>query len=169
MNLCIDFTLFCVFCSQFLICFCCVCYYAEFTCGERNLPRMSKIIGGSRSSVESQPWMAAIFFGKGFVCGGTLIAPCWVLTAAHCFPSGYVWLKTMTPFNLNYCDTNVHQHFIWTVGKQKYGNTLSLWEGIPSVKLTQKSRNSWWADLWSIEALTTQLKTSPMTLVCFLL
>ncbi|KAI7805591.1 plasminogen activator, urokinase a [Triplophysa rosa] len=60
----------------------------ELTCGERNLPHMSKIVGGLRSSVESQPWMAAIFMGNGFVCGGTLIAPCWVLTAAHCFPSG---------------------------------------------------------------------------------
>ncbi|XP_056327064.1 plasminogen activator, urokinase a [Danio aesculapii] len=60
----------------------------ELTCGERRLDRHSKIIGGSRSTVESQPWMAAIFKGDGFICGGTLIAPCWVLTAAHCFPTG---------------------------------------------------------------------------------
>ncbi|CAM4726801.1 unnamed protein product [Leuciscus chuanchicus] len=60
----------------------------ESTCGERRLNRITKIIGGSRSSVESQPWMAAIFKGDGFICGGTLIAPCWVLTAAHCFPAG---------------------------------------------------------------------------------
>ncbi|KAG1951052.1 plasminogen activator, urokinase a [Pimephales promelas] len=60
----------------------------ESTCGERRLDRITKIIGGSRSSVESQPWMAAIFRGDGFICGGTLIAPCWVLTAAHCFPAG---------------------------------------------------------------------------------
>ncbi|XP_050981127.1 plasminogen activator, urokinase a [Labeo rohita] len=59
----------------------------ESTCGERNLDRNRKIIGGSRSTVKSQPWIAAIFKGDGFVCGGTLIAPCWVLTAAHCFPN----------------------------------------------------------------------------------
>ncbi|XP_067241362.1 plasminogen activator, urokinase a [Chanodichthys erythropterus] len=60
----------------------------ESTCGERRLNRITKIIGGSRSTVESQPWIAAIFKGNGFICGGTLISPCWVLTAAHCFPYG---------------------------------------------------------------------------------
>ncbi|KAL1262989.1 hypothetical protein QQF64_005728 [Cirrhinus molitorella] len=60
----------------------------ESTCGGRRLNRITKIIGGSRSTVESQPWIAAIFKGDGFICGGTLIAPCWVLTAAHCLPDG---------------------------------------------------------------------------------
>ncbi|XP_065153619.1 plasminogen activator, urokinase a [Paramisgurnus dabryanus] len=60
----------------------------ELTCGERNLPRMSKIVGGLRTGIESQPWIASIFIGPGFSCGGTLISPCWVLTAAHCFPAG---------------------------------------------------------------------------------
>ncbi|KTF84319.1 hypothetical protein cypCar_00028410 [Cyprinus carpio] len=60
----------------------------ESSCGERHLNLITKIIGGKRSKVESQPWIAAIFKGVGFICGGTLIAPCWVLTAAHCFPGG---------------------------------------------------------------------------------
>ncbi|KAG9275434.1 urokinase-type plasminogen activator [Astyanax mexicanus] len=60
----------------------------ERTCGERSLNSIYRIIGGYRTTVESQPWMASIFVNKCFKCGGTLIAPCWVLTAAHCFPSG---------------------------------------------------------------------------------
>lgn len=66
----------------------------EFTCGEKSERRMLKIVGGSFTSIESQPWVAAIFSrstgfrGTGFLCGGTLISPCWVLTAAHCFPDG---------------------------------------------------------------------------------
>ncbi|XP_051507527.1 tissue-type plasminogen activator-like isoform X2 [Myxocyprinus asiaticus] len=60
----------------------------KLTCGERSLVPRSKIIGGVRSTVESHPWIAAIFYGEKFTCGGSLIAPCWVLTAAHCFTSG---------------------------------------------------------------------------------
>lgn len=53
-----------------------------------------KVVGGALSAVERHPWMAAVFSrssrGRTFTCGGSLISPCWVLTAAHCFPDGSV-------------------------------------------------------------------------------
>ncbi|NXA39898.1 UROK protein, partial [Eudromia elegans] len=62
----------------------------EPTCGQRSFSKYYKIVGGSQAEVESQPWIAGIFQNiKGteqFLCGGSLIDPCWVLTAAHCFP-----------------------------------------------------------------------------------
>uniref|UniRef100_A0A8C5BI17 trypsin n=1 Tax=Gadus morhua TaxID=8049 RepID=A0A8C5BI17_GADMO len=62
------------------------------TCGRRN-SRQMKIVGGTIATVESHPWVAAIFWisksrQRLFRCGGSLISPCWVLTAAHCFPEG---------------------------------------------------------------------------------
>ncbi|XP_010743494.3 tissue-type plasminogen activator [Larimichthys crocea] len=62
----------------------------ELTCGQRSERRLNKIVGGSFTPIESQPWIAAIFLQKGkrFNCGGSLISPCWVVTAAHCFPDG---------------------------------------------------------------------------------
>lgn len=61
----------------------------ELTCGQRSERRMNKIVGGSFIPIESHPWIAAIFFKRNkFLCGGSLISPCWVLTAAHCFLDG---------------------------------------------------------------------------------
>lgn len=61
----------------------------ELTCGERSERRMHKVVGGSFTPIESHPWVSAIFEQRrGFLCGGSLIAPCWVLSAAHCFSDG---------------------------------------------------------------------------------
>ncbi|XP_038600177.1 urokinase-type plasminogen activator [Tachyglossus aculeatus] len=61
----------------------------EFKCGQRRSNQYFKIVGGERMSIDSQPWIAAIYREtKGmeeFFCGGSLISACWVLSAAHCF------------------------------------------------------------------------------------
>ncbi|XP_075715038.1 tissue-type plasminogen activator isoform X2 [Rhinoderma darwinii] len=60
-------------------------------CGIRQ-PQLNsrfRIAAGRIAHITSHPWMAAIFrVSRGteyFRCGGTLISPCWVVTAAHCF------------------------------------------------------------------------------------
>ncbi|CAL8257223.1 unnamed protein product [Lota lota] len=61
----------------------------ELTCGERTEHPRNKIVGGVVAPIQSHPWVSAIYRQRsGFLCGGSLIAPCWVLTAAHCFPDG---------------------------------------------------------------------------------
>jgi secreted trypsin-like serine protease len=43
-----------------------------------------QIIGGSRATQGQFPWQALITIDGSALCGGSLISPEWILTAAHC-------------------------------------------------------------------------------------
>uniref|UniRef100_A0A8C9A5K7 Plasminogen activator n=1 Tax=Prolemur simus TaxID=1328070 RepID=A0A8C9A5K7_PROSS len=71
---------------------CLVCPSPPATCGLRQHRQPQfRIKGGLFADITSHPWQAAIFArnrrspGERFLCGGVLIASCWVLSAAHCF------------------------------------------------------------------------------------
>ncbi|KAL6030038.1 hypothetical protein STEG23_006806, partial [Scotinomys teguina] len=52
----------------------------------------TEIIGGREVQPHSRPFMASIQYHGNHICGGVLIHPQWVLTAAHCyywFPRGH--------------------------------------------------------------------------------
>uniref|UniRef100_H0WUE9 Coagulation factor XII n=3 Tax=Otolemur garnettii TaxID=30611 RepID=H0WUE9_OTOGA len=55
-------------------------------CGQRLRKRLSsvrRVVGGLVALPGTHPYIAALYWGHSF-CAGSLIAPCWVLTAAHC-------------------------------------------------------------------------------------
>lgn len=60
-----------------------------FTCtvpkadGSRNLA--PRVVGGTDAVAEDWPWQVALQSDSGSLCGGSLIHPQWILTAAHCF------------------------------------------------------------------------------------
>ena len=65
-------------------------------CGTRAKKPRLRIIGGKTAEEEEWPWMAQIKFSNKLICGGALIAPYWVLTAAHCGIELKKQMKNMT-------------------------------------------------------------------------
>ncbi|OCT92534.1 hypothetical protein XELAEV_18015590mg [Xenopus laevis] len=60
----------------------------DYPCGKvpvlKNLTKRGRIVGGDMCPKGECPWQALLMYDKTFICGGTLIAPDWVITAAHC-------------------------------------------------------------------------------------
>ncbi|KAK7930789.1 hypothetical protein WMY93_007184 [Mugilogobius chulae] len=96
----------------------------ELTCGQASEHRQFKIVGGSFTPIESQPWVAAILNRRGdLLCGGSLIAPCWVLTAAHCFEGNFTSsLKCDSLNKAEMLDQNT-SHFTVYLGKKATNET----------------------------------------------
>ena len=51
-------------------------------------PTADAVVGGEDVEEGEHPYMAAVLEDGGQICGGSVIAPQWVLTAAHCIREG---------------------------------------------------------------------------------
>uniref|UniRef100_A0A8C8EC22 Transmembrane serine protease 4 n=1 Tax=Otus sunia TaxID=257818 RepID=A0A8C8EC22_9STRI len=57
-------------------------------CGETT--RAPRVLGGTPAAIETWPWQVSLQYRREHICGGSIIDPGWVLTAAHCFKNNPV-------------------------------------------------------------------------------
>ena len=64
--------------------------YLGQECGRQflNEEASRRIVGGRACIVSRWPWQVALIANGEQVCGGSLVTPDWIVTAAHCFDSG---------------------------------------------------------------------------------
>ncbi len=53
------------------------------SCGQPEV-QQSRIIAGENATRGAWPWQILMFLNGQTLCGGSLVSPKWVVTAAHC-------------------------------------------------------------------------------------
>lgn len=72
-------------------------------------PPFARVVNGQNASPHSWPWQISLRVRGRHICGGSLIRPDWIVTAAHCVdrnpsPSSYtvvVGMKAVLPDRKN--------------------------------------------------------------------
>jgi len=64
-----------------------------------------RVVGGSEAMPNNWPWQVSLSRNGWHTCGGTIIAPSWILSAAHCFQGKFAekepWLVSAGEHDLN--------------------------------------------------------------------
>uniref|UniRef100_A0AAY4B7E7 pancreatic elastase II n=1 Tax=Denticeps clupeoides TaxID=299321 RepID=A0AAY4B7E7_9TELE len=82
-----------------------IAYYYAYSCGLPTFPPIvTRVVGGEDARPHSWPWQISLQYTRNgqwyHTCGGTLISPEWVLTAAHCISNTNTYRVFLGKHNL---------------------------------------------------------------------
>ncbi|XP_010121892.1 PREDICTED: acrosin-like, partial [Chlamydotis macqueenii] len=130
---------------------------SERTCGLRPMASTygsSRVVGGRDAQPGAWPWTVSIqdpwVAGTGHICGGSLISPQWVLTAAHCFKEAWnlsMWRVVIGATWLTHLGPEVQVRHINRLMIHEYYNNITYRNDIALLELDQPVQCNYYIQL----------------------